>query len=384
MPRVYFGFDAESAPDEHIFVSYSRGDADRVREIVFELHKIGLPIWYDDGLIPGNLWKKEILRQVKQSRMTVFFLTKDLFKRDRTFMIDEYQFAKDHKRQKVFIWLDDIGQLDCTSLDDDMYFWWLELKQLHSIEVFHLNTEKEKSEEIYLGLCRKDHFFTHYSKGAHTKKTVQPTASSSIQSAYSDTALRTVVPDIPAANYHVSIGMKMPFGFYPQGESGEIQPLIWRVLCIEEGKALLLSDKLIEYVAYNKGFSNTTWETCTLRNWLNSEFIGFAFHSDQQNKIATVTNRNNSGTTQDKIFLLSISEVKKYLSSDKDRIAYTTDYLHAKGFDNRDRTAFWWLRSSGTFGNRAARILDGGDIDRGGFNVNDTKVALRPAFWLTL
>ena len=156
MPKVYFGFDAESVPKKQIFVSYSRGDAYRVKEVTFELHQIGLPIWYDDGLIPGNMWKKEILRQIKQSRLAIFFLTKDLFRRDRSFMIDEYQFAKDHNIPRISIWLDNIGKIDCTTLDDEMYLWWSELCKLQSIEVFDLKSNKKMAEEIFDGICKKD------------------------------------------------------------------------------------------------------------------------------------------------------------------------------------------------------------------------------------
>ena len=116
MPRVKFGFDAESRPGEHIFLSYSRGDAGRIKGIASELHGMGLPIWYDDGLIPGNRWESEILNNVIQSRMTVFFLSKELFKRDKAYMIDEFQFAKDYNKPALCIWLDDIGKMDCTSL----------------------------------------------------------------------------------------------------------------------------------------------------------------------------------------------------------------------------------------------------------------------------
>ena len=159
MPRVYFGFDAQSVPGEHIFLSYSRRDADRIKGIAWELHRMGLPIWYDDGLIPGNLWENEILENVMQSRLTVFFLTENLFKRDTTYMHDEFQFATDYKKPTLCIWLDNISNMDCTKLSRDMYLWWKKLRMLHSIEVFHLQTDEEKSDEVYRGLCRADRWF---------------------------------------------------------------------------------------------------------------------------------------------------------------------------------------------------------------------------------
>ena len=123
MPRVYFGFDAESRPGEHIFLSYSRGDAGRIKKIALELHQMGLPIWYDEALKPGEEWNLMILREVKQSRIAIFFLTNELFNRDRTFMINERKYAKDHNIRRIYIWLDDIAKINSASLSEKMYLW---------------------------------------------------------------------------------------------------------------------------------------------------------------------------------------------------------------------------------------------------------------------
>ena len=191
----------------------------------------------------------------------------------------------------------------------------------------------------------------------------------------------------------VSVGDHFTFGNYPQGEDGEEQPIEWRVLAVEDGKALVISEKLLDYVQYNETYTDVTWETCTLRNWMNNDFISKAFSSSQQAKIITVTNQNpnnpeygtkGGNATQDKIFALSIDEAEKYFSSDSDRRAYTTDYAHKKGYDRRDRSEYWWLRSPGSFSFLAAGVFGGGSIGRSGSHVYDDEVAVRPAFWLNL
>ena len=184
------------------------------------------------------------------------------------------------------------------------------------------------------------------------------------------------------------------FGNYPQGEDGEEQPIKWRVLAVEDGKALVISEKLLDYyVQYNKSYTDVTWETCTLRNWMNNDFISKAFSSSQQAKIITVTNQNpnnpeygtkGGNATQDKIFALSIDEAEKYFSSDSDRRAYTTDYVHKKGYDYGDRSEYWWLRSPGNNGYFAAYVDNDGNFRQYGFFVDYGKVAVRPAFWLNL
>lgn len=417
MPRVYFGFNADSRPGEQIFLSYSRGDAARIKGIASELHRMGLPIWYDDGLIPGNRWKQEILDNVIKSRMTVFFLSKELFKRDKTYMIDEFRFAKDYKKPALCVWLDDLGRMDCTALSRDMYLWWKELEQIHSIEVFHMKTDAEKAKEIYEGICRKDSGFRQYAipapKPEQKPKLVQepkpkpvqqpqsaqtnqpqpvlmqitqlkptpqpvvsnkPTASVLKDSDSKPTKTVTKPATVKRTPLIITIAVVLvvaivggiwttsalsgkigdqieasdlsglnaekngnhftfTFGNYKQGSDGEVKPIEWRVLAVNNGRALVISENLLFYARYNRTKTDVTWETCTIRKWLNNDFLTEAFSSSEQTKIATVTNQNPNNSkygtkggnaTQDKIFALSVEEADKYFTSDSDRKACTT------------------------------------------------------------
>ena len=464
MPRVYFGFDAQSRPGEHIFLSYSRGDAGRIRGIASELHGMGLPIWYDNGLIPGNLWKKEILREVRQSRITLFFLTKDLFRRDRTFMIEEYQFAKDHSKPRVCIWLDDIGNMDCTSLDDEMYLWWSELSKLQSVEVFHLKTDAEKAKEIFDGICRRDNGFRKYAVSAPksqpqpaSARETKPKQAQPAQPQYSapmygmpasqrQSAPQPVTTNKPISKPasvrrtpfiitvavvlvvaivggiwgasalsgnstssvkslseldSISKGDHFTFGNYPQGENGEEEPIEWRVLAVDGDKALVISEKLLDCVEYNEEYTNVTWETCTLRSWMNHDFLYAAFSNGEQAKIATVTNQNpdnpeygteGGNATQDKIFALSIDEVYQCFSNDDNCMAAPTGYTKKRGAWTNDnyslpsgeKTGWWWLRSPGSYSDGAAYVSIDGGVHRYGDDVNLDRSGVRPAFWLNL
>ena len=72
------------------------------------------------------------------------------------------------------------------------------------------------------------------------------------------------------------------FGNYPQGAHGEIQPIGWRVLAVKNGKALVISEKLLDYVRYNEIGASVTWENCTLRQWMNNDFLNKSFSSTEQ------------------------------------------------------------------------------------------------------
>ena len=191
------------------------------------------------------------------------------------------------------------------------------------------------------------------------------------------------------------------FGNYPQGENGEEEPIEWRVLTVDGDKALVISEKLLDCVLYNEKYVNVTWETCTLRKWMNGEFINKAFSSSDQAKIATVTNQNldnpeynteGGNATQDKIFALSIDEVNQYFSNDDDRMAAPTGYAKKQGayvsdsysLPSGEKTGWWWLRSPGDYGYDAALVLCSGYFNQDGYDVGRFSGCVRPAFWLNL
>ena len=96
---------------------------------------------------------------------------------------------------------------------------------------------------------------------------------------------------------------------------------------------------------YNEEWTDVTWETCTLRTWLNEDFYTTAFSKKERGYIAEtlVKNEDNPeyGTvggndTRDKVFLLSIGEATTYFDPDPDaygpaRRAKVTEYAKAQG-----------------------------------------------------
>ena len=88
--------------------------------------------------------------------------------------------------------------------------------------------------------------------------------------------------------------------------------------------------------------------------------------------------------TQDKVFLLSISEVRKYFNSDDSRKCSPTDYADENGTFQEHGICRWWLRSPGNNQDRAAYVSETGkEVDIGGM-VNWSTVAVRPAMWIDI
>ena len=224
-----------------------------------------------------------------------------------------------------------------------------------------------------------------------------------------DDNIVAVIKALEARDAKFTVGNYVTFGEYPQTTAGEdMTPIEWLVLARDGDKALLISRYGLDAQPYNKDHTSVTWETCTLRTWLNGTFYNKAFSSAEQAAILT-TNVDNSknqcysgwstssgNNTQDKVFLLSYAEANKYFgvtydnsSNTKSRVAPTA-YAIAQGawtsYSNKttDSTyaGWWWLRSPGTYQDYAAIVYFVGSLD---FNyVDSDSGSVRPALWVNL
>ena len=192
----------------------------------------------------------------------------------------------------------------------------------------------------------------------------------------------------PLINRHLKekgIGETIVFGNY-----GGV-PIRWTVLDIIDGKKLLISEEALDCRRYNDTFTAVTWETCTLRKWLNSDFLNEAFSPRERERIAETVIQNpdnpkyktkGGNDTKDKVFLLSIREARKYFEDDNDRVCRASGRAKKDGAcTDSHGSCWWWLRSPGDIQGSAAHVdnygyvySDGGVY--GGYN------AVRPAFFL--
>ncbi len=182
------------------------------------------------------------------------------------------------------------------------------------------------------------------------------------------------------------------FGNYYQSSKEEKEPIEWLVLDEKDGKQLLLSRYALDVKAYNEELTEVTWEICTLRQWLNEDFLNEAFSEGEKASIetSTVTADANPGfdtdpgnDTEDKIFVFSINEAVEYFASDLERACEPTDYAFSQGVYYQGDDCLCWLRSPGKFPDIAARVSSGGYINLVG-NYVDYSNAVRPALWVKL
>ena len=191
------------------------------------------------------------------------------------------------------------------------------------------------------------------------------------------------------------VGDYVFFGKYEQDNntSNGKEDIEWLILEVKDGKALLISKYALNCKQYNTSKTDVTWETCTLREWLNNSFINTAFSVKEKAMIPTVTvsadknpdySTNPGNATQDQVFLLSITEANKYFNSKDARQCEPTDYAVANG-DRESDNCSWWLRSPGYYQYAAAFIYYDGDVCEVGNCVDyDYNSTVRPALWVNL
>ena len=192
-------------------------------------------------------------------------------------------------------------------------------------------------------------------------------------------------------------------------------PIEWLALEREGNSLLLISKYALDCKRYNEKSEPVTWETCTLRKWLNEEFLGKAFTKEQQQMIETTAvkaeknpryDTDPGNDTEDKVFLLSVQEAEKYFASDKERICKLTPHMKEAKFGMKEakfrrhqekylpyvieaaalimlERCYWWLRSPGD-GQRNAAFVSKDFRSFGWSSVFADEIGVRPACRINL
>lgn len=68
-------FEAYKGRDLYAFISYAHLDSGIVYDEITKLKNIGINIWYDEGIDPGNEWADEIAKALDGSSIFIYFVT---------------------------------------------------------------------------------------------------------------------------------------------------------------------------------------------------------------------------------------------------------------------------------------------------------------------
>lgn len=221
------------------------------------------------------------------------------------------------------------------------------------------------------------------------------------------------------------------FGHYEQDnniENGK-EPIEWGILDENANGKLLISRYVLDAVPFNNEYAEVTWETCSLREWLNKDFLNEAFTKDEQVLIPKAHLKNSGiempggNDTDDQVFCLSLDEAAKYYKFTYDKYSYfgfkkelislPTEYAKAHGmrtFNAKDcidgpigdeywfdgyapkgyqasiadlAGTYWWLRTMGWDCDACAVFpngLAGAHYESG---VSAENYGVRPVLWIS-
>ena len=145
----------------------------------------------------------------------------------------------------------------------------------------------------------------------------------------------------------------------------------WTVLDKTDDSALLIKNRALGDVTFHDTLENITWENCSLRKYLNNDFMDIFSDEEKQNILESQVKMNdnemyqvNGGNdTKDKVFLLSAEEAERY------------NHVLPKCKVNT------WLRSPGSDPKTASFLAEGNIVMEYGYLVNVEGFAARPAMW---
>ena len=244
----------------------------------------------------------------------------------------------------------------------------------------------------------------------------------------------------------VPVAEKLLMGLYEQdNELSALEPIEWRILGVEDGKALVISEYILTRGAYFNPewikFKYTYWarsciaETNTYnywgslpkhpsryydgltpesvpqgwyaergpeadifyvhaRYWCNEVFYKENFTEEERERIllSYLTNPDNprygitgGEDTEDYVFFLSFEEMNEYMPEKADRKAKHTTYAYNQPIEYGDREPYYWMRSPGH--NRiSAMYVWGkyGTMDYMGSDVGHNILGYRPSMWITI
>lgn len=204
------------------------------------------------------------------------------------------------------------------------------------------------------------------------------------------------------------VGDTVTFGTYEQNNnySDGNENIEWVVIDKQEDKIMVVSKYIIAEQPFNTtNEGHISWENCTLRKWLNNDFLNEAFSGAEKNLITDTTvfsteypvvgatYSTTDYSTTDKIFLLSENERNMLSSVDalkgivtESVIALFSDAANSDvaNINPSNFEPLWWLRTTWEYADDpCASVVYGVDYDGWTYAVEEN-AGVRPAMWISL
>ena len=183
------------------------------------------------------------------------------------------------------------------------------------------------------------------------------------------------------------------FGRYWKETGLENVPIEWIVLNETDEDLFVVSKQVVVSEMFDETTAN--WKDCSIRKWLNNEFLRKAFNEYEspsilEKKIVTSNDMEyvfggfsyfkKYVETLDKVFLLSVDEVEQYFKTQESRVVERSQYAIDTLEDDRKYVDCWWLRNEAYFD--WAPLLIQGDGTYYGLAGAHNLEGIRPAMYI--
>ena len=200
------------------------------------------------------------------------------------------------------------------------------------------------------------------------------------------------------AGFGISENNYPVFGRFEQDSTPGKDPIEWIPLDMTDDKVLLISRYALTCMPYSdsKNSQYASWDSSSIREWLNGDFLSTSFTAGEQSTIIETVNYTSeiseylgdklrlgsiSVESRDNIFLLSAEEVVSYFGNDPERYTPATEYVKtsvgAPGLGNGNPNTWWVVRSLNN------PMFVGSESGFGETGIAG-ELSVRPAMWVSI
>ena len=137
-------FDAYDGDEPFVFVSYAHKNGRQVFQEIKRLHDLGVRIWFDGGIDPGNEWAEDIHKALIKSHMFLVFITPASVESNN--VRDEISLALNKKKQFLAVHLQKTQLLDGLEL---------RMNRLQAILKYNM-TEENYNKKLWSSFSKQD------------------------------------------------------------------------------------------------------------------------------------------------------------------------------------------------------------------------------------
>ncbi len=198
------------------------------------------------------------------------------------------------------------------------------------------------------------------------------------------------VTEVSRGLNEAEIGHTVQFGSYAS------EPLKWYVVNKNGNELTLLAKNIVEEKSFDEDSRNVSWNDCSLRSWLNNDFLNTAFSGDEKAMLSEINGDYVRVPSSKEIYTILEKLNVEYMMAAPTKYAYKLGIYTYNPLDHvikctdwgssgYSETAFgcWWLSDNGPLQGTAAFVNEFGNVMAtgmftGAYSYSDGLCGVRP------